>query len=176
LFRPEKIFREQLEVAEKRFGKRSHDYKLEVRGRSSETPETILAPGSDVVYVHFYDGAVNDGQRLLVQIAHEVVHVVAGAFRRDATVFEEGLAVEFSHDRVSSAYRALSEAALPPLFRNALDKFRELKATDAAIKNLRKRTPIDAITPPLLEEAFGASPELALDLCNRVSIHDADRS
>ena len=176
VFRPEKIFREQLVVAERRFGKRAGTYRLEVKGRSSPIPETVLPPGSDTVYVYYFDGALDNGQRLIVQLAHEVVHVVAGAFRRDATLFEEGLATEFSLDRVSSAYKAPCEGDLPPFFRNTLDKFRELKASDAAIKALRKQTTVDAITASVLEKVFGASPELAKALCDRVSIDDADRS
>ena len=155
MFQPEKIFRPTARKGREALWK--EDGRIQTRSERA------------------FDGALDNGQRLIVQLAHEAVHVVAGAFRRDATLFEEGLAVEFSLDRVSSAYKALCERDLPSFFRNARDKFRELKATDAAIRELRKKTTVDAITPSLLEEVFGASPELAAAPCNRVSINDADR-
>ncbi|HLH88073.1 MAG TPA: hypothetical protein VKX28_06415 [Xanthobacteraceae bacterium] len=175
IFDAKKIFREQLATAEARFGKRSHAYKLEVIGRPALTPETVLAPHGDTVYVYYYDGASDDGQRLTLQLAHESIHVMAGAFRRDATVFEEGLAVSFSLDRVSDTYRALAEPTLPELFRNALMRFRELGASNSAIKKLRKHCSIDAITMDRMQKIFGASDSLAAALCERVSVHDADR-
>jgi hypothetical protein len=174
-FDAKKIFREQFATAERRFGKRDHQHKLEVGGRPNRTPETILPPQSDTVHVYYYDGARDDGQRMTFQLAHEAIHVLAGSFRRDATLFEEGLAVHFSLDRVSYTYKVLAEPDLPPLFLNALHRFRQLRATDSAIRNLRKHSAIDAISPALLEKFFAAPVDLAIALCERVSLLDVER-
>jgi hypothetical protein len=145
-----------------------------VQARSNPTPEAVL--NNNTVYVYYFDQAT-DGQQLVFQLAHEVIHVLAGVFRRDARIFEEGWAVEFSLSRVSEAYRRRCEsgAGIAPLFREAHEKFRQLRATPVRIQKLRKACAIDDITPEILQRVFNAPSDLAAALCQRVSVHDSDR-
>ena len=80
-------------------------------------------------------------------------------------------AVQFSPSVSTEAYAKAAENELPPLYANALARFRELKAIPQQIRDLRKKLHIDNLQPSILEEYFAAPPELATALCMRVSPH-----
>jgi hypothetical protein len=144
-------------------------------GRDSLTPETILDPAAGEVTIWFANEARHDYDRMRLQLAHEAIHVLCGGFKRQCLTFEEGLAVQFSLFVSTQTYANASEHELPPLYANALARFRELKATPQQIRELRKKLHIDDLQPSILEERFGAPSELASALCMRVSPHDPDR-
>ena len=79
--------------------------------------------------------------------------------------------MQFSPSVSTEAYAKAAENELPPLYANALARFRELKAIPQQIRDLRKKLHIDNLQPSILEEYFAAPPELATALCMRVSPH-----
>ncbi len=165
---PNTIFKRLLERAETRFGPRSHDLKIKVNGRDDEIPQTERN-GEDGCIVYYYGKVRRDDDRLQFQLAHEAIHVLSGAIRREALLLEEGLATRFSLDVSSLSYRDSARASLPVLFKDALVQFEQLRATDQTIKALRLKCPcLDDVTPDLLKEFFSATDELANSLCARV--------
>ena len=170
-FRPTPLFKVLLANAERLYGKRSTNHKFTIKGRDSLTPETILDPAAGEVTIWFANEARHDYDRLRLQLAHEVIHVLCGGFKRECLTFEEGLAVQFSLSVSTEAYAKAAENELPPLYANALARFRELKAIPQQIRDLREKLHIDNLQPSILEEYFAAPPELATALCMRVSPH-----
>ena len=163
------VFMSLLEQAERRFGTRSRKLRIKVNGREEDIPET-LADGPDACVVYYYRKVKHNTQRLRFQLAHEAIHVLSGVFRRDALKFEEGLATWFSLDifRKDPSYYDKAQASIPPLFKDALELFEQLKPTDETITTLRARCScLDKVSPDLLKEVFDASDKLANKLCER---------
>ena len=113
-FRPTPLFKVLLANAERLYGKRSTNHKFTIKGRDSLTPETILDPAAGEVTIWFANEARHDYDRLRLQLAHEVIHVLCGGFKRECLTFEEGLAVQFSLSVSTEAYAKAAENELPP--------------------------------------------------------------
>jgi hypothetical protein len=168
---PSTRFRTLLKEAEHRFGPRSRKIRIKVEPRSDQVPETILNATNDGATVYYARVAKDDPLRLRFQLAHEAIHCLSGAFRRDALVLEEGLAVYFTLNLTNknSSYDQRATDALPPLFNNALALFNRLNPTDEKIKALRTHYPcLDAVQPEILQSVFGATNGLVNELCDRV--------
>ena len=103
-FRSTPLFKVLLANAERLYGKRSTNHKFTIKGRDSLTPETILDPAAGEVTIWFANEARHDYDRLRLQLAHEVIHVLCGGFKRQCLTFEEGLAVQFSLSVSTEAY------------------------------------------------------------------------
>jgi hypothetical protein len=163
-------FRLLLKQAELRFGKRSRKLKIKVESRTELVAETV-PDGDDACVVYYAREAKRDPQRLRFQLAHEAIHVLSGALKREALKFEEGLAVWFSlnFDDSDPRYSALARGTLPQMFSEALDLFEQLGPTDEKIKELRSRcNSLDGTTPELLQMVFSTTITLAERLCERV--------
>jgi len=174
-FRPTKLFKNALAVAERTYGKRSGTHRFIVEGRDYPIPETLPPDAAGNITICFANEARTDYDRLRFQLSHEAIHVICGGFKRQCLVFEEGLATHFSLTQSTSDYASRAEATLPRMFANALSAFRKLNPSPEKIRQIRATILIDHLTPTLLERYFGSSPELALVLCDRVSARDADR-
>ena len=86
------LFNELLAEAETRFGPRSRTLAPIVEPRDDLIiPETI-PDGADRCKVFYAREAQHDYLRLGFQLAHEAIHVLSGALRRDARNLEEGFA------------------------------------------------------------------------------------
>ena len=167
---PKKVFLSLLEQAERRFGDRSRKLRIKINGRDHDIPETV-PDGDDGCCVYYYRNARRDMQRLRFQLSHEAIHVLSGAFNREALIFEEGLATSFSLDifHDDKLYQDRARASLPQLFYDALQLFGQLAPTDESIRNLRANCScLDKITPDLLTQEFHCPNELAMKLCMRV--------
>lgn len=167
---PSELFNELLAKAELRFGPRTRSLNIEVVPRSHLTPETITS-GPDGCIVHYFEGAASDRERLSFQLGHEAIHVLSGAFVREARMLEEGLAVSFSLDAVTRNYRRRTKRGegISLLFLRAFRSFENLKATDAKITEFRQQCPnLDNATPQLIAGIFIVDPQVASELCQRV--------
>lgn len=164
------LFNELLSKAEQRFGARSRTVRIKVLARNKQTPESV-ADGSDGCIVYYFQETEKDYQRLRFQLAHEAVHVLSGAFVREARKLEEGLAVWFSLSVINRSYRKRAERGdgVSSLFLDALKWFTKLKATDDRIRAFREKCPnLDFATPELIAKVFRVDMPLASELCQRV--------
>jgi hypothetical protein len=171
------LFSELLAEAERRFGPRSRTLTPVVDARDQLIPETI-PNGADSCIVHYAREAQHDHLRLSFQLAHEAIHVLSGALSRDALKLEEGFATWFSlhNSQGNRKYRGRARALLPPIFKEALALFCQIRPTDDRIKYLRNKcSDLDRVTPDLLTEVFLVSNDLARQLCERVSNETRDR-
>jgi hypothetical protein len=109
---PSFLFNQLLLDAEERFGPRSRAMAATVVPRDNPTPETV-PNGAEGCFVYYYGEAQNDPQRLRFQLAHEAIHVLSGALRRDARKLEKGLAVWFSLRQADRKYRRRARSSLP---------------------------------------------------------------
>lgn len=175
---PPQQFEILLAEAENRFGPRSRHLQSRLEPRAHLIPE-FMEDGPNGCVVYYWDQAEADLQRLCFQLAHEAIHVLSGGLRRSSRNFEEGLAVWFSLNNKQLAdrnYTAVARAGLPPLFKNALTLFCQLKPSDAKIKAVRATAAnLDEVTPELLAKVFSAPVTLAEKLCERVSEEMQDR-
>jgi hypothetical protein len=166
--KPPDLFDRLLTEAETRFGKRARLlHPIIVLPRDNPTP------GQNGCFVYYDRNAENEFFRLQFQLAHEAIHVLSGALRRDATKLEEGFAVWFSlhHDQMNRKLRKREESALKPLFAEALKLFIDLGPTDDAISALRTLRPdLDTVEPADLERVFSVSEERALRILDRVPL------
>jgi hypothetical protein len=176
---PSALFQEELKRSEEQFGSRTRHLATKVEPRDG-IPET--APdGVDGCIVYFQRAAAKDWQKLRFQLAHEAVHVLSGGLRRDATRFEEGLAVWFSLHANNREYRQRAERELPAMFRDAYNLFKKLEQkyemeSHDKIKALRQQCPdLDNVNSDILIKIFEAPQTLADALCRRVSKHMQDR-
>ena len=132
-------------------------------------PETVRLGTAAVIY--FSIDARHNFFRLRFQLAHEAIHFLSGALRRDSLKFEEGLAVHFSLTlrRRDAHYDAETQRKLPPMFDECLQLYRALGAKDEQIRSLRLATPnLDKIDRSKIMEFFSADSTLAEKLCERV--------
>jgi hypothetical protein len=174
--RPGKLFRDLLATAERWFGRRHGTWKLRTEGRDNPTPECVADQVSNSVTVYFANEAKSNIDRLRFQLSHEAIHCVSGCFKREALFFEEGLAVQFSMDCSSQAYREQNLPVLPTMFKKAWAHFERLRATDAQLRELRTHaSSFDDLTPDILVRVLGADPILANALCERVPPDDSLR-
>lgn len=163
-----------LRSAEKRFGPRVNGWTVKpVDVAGTSFPETTADTIKSAVQVRITASTNQYPMQAAYQLAHEAIHCLAPAGRRDTIWFEEGLANHFAltYPELSKQYRAEAEAGVPALFVEPLNSFRSLNATDEQIRAVREEQPLfDNLTPELIQKYFSASAELAPKLCNRLPL------
>jgi hypothetical protein len=164
-----------LRSVENRFGPRIEGWTIKpVDVAGSSFPETTVDTIKKAVQVRITASTNRDPMQATYQLAHETIHCLAPAGRRDAIWFEEGFANHFAltYPELSRRYRAEAEASVPALFVEPLDAFRSLNATDEQIGTLRQEQPLfDELTPELIQKYFSAPAELARKLCDRLPLN-----
>ncbi len=134
-------------------------------------PETTVDAERRTVQVRLTASTNKYPVQAMYQSAHECIHCLGPAGRRDTIYFEEGLANHFAltYPELPSHIRSQNEVLLLSLFAAPLAAFRKLNATDEHIRHLRLEQPyFDLLTPQLVHKYFSASLELARVLCRRL--------
>jgi len=134
-------------------------------------PETICNDVTKDVTVRVTVSTITYPEQRTYQLTHESVHCLSPRNRRDTLFFEEGLAnwYTLNHAALSEAYRKEAESKLDPLLAKPYKIFCELKPTYARVAALRKDCPgLDNATVDLIIKHFGAPPELATKLVERL--------
>ena len=166
--REQSLFDQLILKAEERFGPRSYTLAPTVKPWDNPIPETVR-DRPDACSVYYAREAESNDQLLRFQLAHEAIHVLSGALKREARKLEEGFAVWFSLDQVRRHYRRHARKLLPNLFKRALELFCQLKPTDSKIKELRSECPdLNDARAELLMRIFLVSDEQAQKILERV--------
>jgi hypothetical protein len=158
--------------AERRYGSRVSGWTIApVIVDRDNFAETLVDRTARRVEVHITNSTRKYPTQAIYQLAHEAVHCFVASGRRDTIYFEEGLANDFALTLpdLPALYRNQALATLPTLLREPLSAFRALNATDEAIRALRAVQPdFDALTPDIIVNSFGVSPQTASDVCKRM--------
>jgi hypothetical protein len=108
------------------------------------------------------------------ELWHDAVHCLAPVNRMDTLWFEEGLAINFAlrHSPLNSVQRAANMKALRSPWKEVWFTFKKLDAPDEKIALIHERAEhrlFDSIKEELIVEIFGVPPNLAAELCQRLS-------
>jgi hypothetical protein len=160
-----------VEIAEQRYGAREAGWKIAFGGFRSDRPHTVIFAEQRLVLVLLTENAKDDWQRTRFQLAHEAVHCLVPRPGRLAANIEEGIATLFSLtcSELPPDYVSACIGTLSPYYRAVAEDVAALVGIyPDAIRRLRAKAPcFDDMTPQLLVDTLGASPELATRLCAR---------
>jgi hypothetical protein len=146
-----------LAEVEQRFGPRDPSYFLAGWEFVNLNPGTWFPGNRKHIVIQLSFDAAGDLPRLVFQLSHEVVHLLAPTGKRSANNLEEGLASHFAEDYTLRQTRRQILSNLPSYIR-ARDAVRRLLAHDNdCIKRMRTVEPcISRITKELLKQEVPA--------------------
>ena len=151
--------------AEARFGPRDQSYTplgIEFHG---DRPKIWYPGDRKHISIMLTDGARQDTNLAMFQLAHETVHLLAPSGGADANVFEEGLAA-INQQAVSESWQLGYQLNSKPYERAASLANEILKLGPNTVKSLRRSEPaIHRWTPSFFIENTGISRSLANKLC-----------
>ena len=125
---PEQLWRLQvrlLDIAEAKLGPRDESKRIYRPSFDPDGPHIRNTPSLDGAFAELSHGARSDWRISVYQLAHETVHLLNPTVGQSATVFEEGIAVEFS----VIAQVALGQSTIVPIddrYKAALQAVRRL--------------------------------------------------
>jgi hypothetical protein len=166
-------------LAEQLYGPRSSGWKyLGIITRNDGPVIYFPHPGSNDLQIALSSGIEDYYDQALLQLAHEVIHLLDPLRDPPASILEEGIAVMFSIEAPSeyresyrnSILKGLGESSIGKNYLHAYDTVKKLVESGvdlAAIRQAYGGFTSDQMTPEDLGNRFGVTPVLAEQLCER---------
>jgi hypothetical protein len=168
-------------LAQKRFGAGEPGWKFNVEARDlvgSDFPEVTCDADTRTVNVRLTKSTEAFPHQQTYQLAHELIHCLTPRGRRDTLWFEEGFANwhAVSFPQLPKSYRTETEKEIIDLLAAPYHSFLRLKPTAGKLLRLRNHRPVlDDVRADDIVTYFGASPQLADELCQRLPTDRPDR-
>lgn len=130
-----------MEEVERRFGPRDPSYFFAGFEFVQSHPKTWYPGSRRHIVIQLNVGYINDFPRMIYQVTHELIHLLAPTGGRTSTYLEEGLAVEFSQ---SYTLRETGRNIEPGMhsYKKARDGVRQLLESDpGCVLRMRAKEP-----------------------------------